>query len=76
MRSIGGTSNVVEGDHVVIATGSHPRSPPEVPIDHENIFDSDSILSMTYLPSSLTVLGAGKAEMPIESEKGSVGPST
>ncbi len=44
---------------IVIATGSRPRNPPEVPIDHQHILDSDSILSLTYLPRSLTVLGGG-----------------
>ncbi|HEX3597167.1 MAG TPA: Si-specific NAD(P)(+) transhydrogenase [Polyangiaceae bacterium] len=44
---------------VVIATGSRPRSPAEVHVDHEHVLDSDSILSMTYLPRSLAVLGAG-----------------
>ena len=45
--------------HTVIATGSRPRLPPEVPIDHEHILDSDSVLSLVYLPRTLTVLGAG-----------------
>lgn len=44
---------------VVIATGSRPRAPPEIPIDHEHLLDSDSILSMAWLPRSLTVLGSG-----------------
>lgn len=48
-----------EGDVIVIAAGSRPRAPDEVPIDHENILDSDSILSMRYLPASLAVIGAG-----------------
>ncbi|MBM4265709.1 MAG: Si-specific NAD(P)(+) transhydrogenase [Deltaproteobacteria bacterium] len=43
----------------VIATGSRPRAPSDIPVDHENILDSDSILSMIYLPRSLTVLGGG-----------------
>ena len=37
--------------HYVIATGSKPRRPPNVPIDHENVYDSDSILSLAYLPN-------------------------
>jgi NAD(P) transhydrogenase len=49
----------VRGQHIVIATGSRPRAPKEIPIDHEHVLDSDSILSMTYLPRSLVVLGAG-----------------
>lgn len=44
---------------VVVAAGSRPRTPKEVPVDHTHILDSDSILSLTYLPRSLTVLGAG-----------------
>ncbi|MCV6623900.1 MAG: Si-specific NAD(P)(+) transhydrogenase [Cellvibrionaceae bacterium] len=44
---------------VVLATGSYPRNPPNMPIDHENVLDSDSILSLLYLPKSLTVLGGG-----------------
>lgn len=51
--------HVLRAQHIIIATGSTPRKPPNIPVDHENIFDSDSILSMLYLPSSLTVLGGG-----------------
>ncbi len=47
------------GESVVIATGSRPRNPENIPIDHENVLDSDSILSLAYLPKSLTVLGGG-----------------
>ncbi|HEX3132102.1 MAG TPA: Si-specific NAD(P)(+) transhydrogenase [Planctomycetota bacterium] len=49
----------VRARFIIIATGSRPRTPPEIPIDHARILDSDSILSLTYLPHSLTVLGAG-----------------
>jgi NAD(P) transhydrogenase len=44
---------------VILAVGSRPRQPDGIPVDHEHVFDSDSILSMTYLPSSLVVLGGG-----------------
>jgi NAD(P) transhydrogenase len=43
----------------VIAAGSSPRTPDNVPVDHEHILDSDSLLSLMYLPQSLVVLGAG-----------------
>ena len=43
----------------IIATGSIPRQVEHMEVDHEFIYDSDSILSMVYLPSSLTVLGGG-----------------
>jgi NAD(P) transhydrogenase len=45
--------------NIIIASGSIPRQPDNIPVDHENIFDSDSILTMLYLPRSLTVLGGG-----------------
>jgi len=45
--------------YFIIATGSSPRAPDNIPIDHESLFDSDSLLSMMYLPNSLTVLGGG-----------------
>lgn len=49
----------ISASNIIIASGSHPRQPPNIHIDHEYIFDSDSILSMMYLPKSLTVLGGG-----------------
>ncbi|MCP4512282.1 MAG: FAD-dependent oxidoreductase, partial [Fuerstiella sp.] len=59
IRDVAGNITNVSAQHFVIATGSRPRNPPNVDVDHENIFDSDSVLSMTYLPSSLIVLGGG-----------------
>jgi len=49
----------ITADVVVVATGSRPRAPGNVPIDHEHVLDSDSVLAMGYLPQSLTVLGGG-----------------
>ena len=56
---VGGGSYTVCGKHILLATGSVPRRPEDVPVDHEHILDSDSILSMAYLPQSLIVLGGG-----------------
>lgn len=50
---------LIDVDSVVIASGSYPRTPGNIPVDHEHILDSDSILSMLYLPKSLVVLGGG-----------------
>lgn len=57
--SVGGQTRLVEARGVIIATGSRPRTPPDVPVDHEHVLDSDSVLSMAWLPRSLTVLGSG-----------------
>ncbi len=59
ITSVKGAETVLKGKSTVIATGSRPRTPPDIPVDQENILDSDSILSMIYLPRSLTVIGAG-----------------
>ncbi|MBX2808721.1 MAG: Si-specific NAD(P)(+) transhydrogenase [Cellvibrionaceae bacterium] len=52
-------TKLISAEKVIIATGSYPRKPDNIPIDHEHIYDSDSILSMLYLPKSLVVLGGG-----------------
>ncbi len=57
--SPGGRERVARARHIVLACGSRPRRPADVAVDHELVLDSDSILSMTYLPRSLVVLGAG-----------------
>jgi NAD(P) transhydrogenase len=59
INCVGGEIREISGNKIIIATGSYPRHPDNIPIDHEHLFDSDSILSMLYLPSSLTVLGGG-----------------
>jgi NAD(P) transhydrogenase len=59
MRRIDGSETTVRADVVIIATGSRPRTPPHLAVDHEHILDSDSILSLAYLPRSLLVLGGG-----------------
>jgi NAD(P) transhydrogenase len=59
VESVHGAMRRLEADVIVIATGSRPRTPPAIPVDHEHVLDSDSILSMSYLPETLTVLGGG-----------------
>lgn len=59
VTAVDGSKRQAEGQHFVIAAGSRPRTPPEIPVDHEHILDSDSILSLIYLPGTMTVLGAG-----------------
>ncbi|MEM1230481.1 MAG: Si-specific NAD(P)(+) transhydrogenase [Pseudomonadota bacterium] len=48
-----------EADHIVIASGSKPRRLPHIETDHEHIYDSDSVLSLGYLPRSMMVFGGG-----------------
>lgn len=56
---VDGSVHHLQAENIIIATGSRPRTPPNIPVDHENILDSDSILSMIYLPRSMVVVGGG-----------------
>ncbi len=46
-------------DFVVIACGTEPARPPEIPFDNESIIDSDGLLTLKQLPRSLTIVGGG-----------------
>lgn len=59
IEDVSWTATRVRAHHFVIATGSRPRAPSGIPVDHEHVLDSDSILALGYLPDSLTVLGGG-----------------
>lgn len=59
VTDVRGQVSHLHSKYIVIATGSEPRTPPHIHVDHEHLFDSDSILSMLYLPRSLVVLGGG-----------------
>jgi NAD(P) transhydrogenase len=59
MTRIDGSQITIRAPVIIIATGSRPRSPAHLAVDHEHVLDSDSILSLAYLPRSLLVLGGG-----------------
>lgn len=49
----------ISGEVILIATGSSPHHPPEIPFDGELIFDSDTILNMKSIPRKMVVVGGG-----------------
>lgn len=59
MHTVDGARQQFTAAHFVIATGSRPRNPADIPVDHEHILDSDSLLSMLYLPKSMAIIGGG-----------------
>ncbi|MEZ4269389.1 MAG: Si-specific NAD(P)(+) transhydrogenase [Myxococcota bacterium] len=59
VQGISGERTRVTAGAFIVATGSRPRHPDHIPVDHDSILDSDSILSLAYLPESLTVIGSG-----------------
>jgi NAD(P) transhydrogenase len=54
-----GAPRYLRGEVILIATGSKPHRPPEIPFDDKTIFDSDSILQMDRIPKSMIVVGGG-----------------
>ena len=56
--SEGGTETLT-ADFILIATGSQPYRPADIPFDDHFIFDSDTILGMDRIPKSMLVVGGG-----------------
>jgi NAD(P) transhydrogenase len=54
-----GGEHDLSGDVILIATGSSPFHPAEIPFDHTRICDSDSLLEMKRIPDTMAVLGGG-----------------
>ena len=44
---------------ILVATGSTPFQPPNIPFDDPDVDDSDTILQLDRLPRSMVVLGGG-----------------
>jgi NAD(P) transhydrogenase len=59
VQKLDGSRQWLKSARILLATGSRPRHVPAIAVDHEHILDSDSILSLPYLPQSLLVLGSG-----------------
>ncbi|MGE3954871.1 MAG: Si-specific NAD(P)(+) transhydrogenase [Parachlamydiales bacterium] len=49
----------IEGRFFLLATGSKPRNPTNIPFDKEVILDSTRLLDIDQVPESLLVLGSG-----------------
>jgi NAD(P) transhydrogenase len=49
----------VSGDMILIATGTQPLRPEEIPFDDKTIIDSDGILQLKEIPKSMLVVGGG-----------------
>jgi NAD(P) transhydrogenase len=54
-----GDEDLLTATFIVIATGSRPRRPEEIPFNDVTICDSDSILSTEVIPKSMIVMGGG-----------------
>ena len=50
---------ILQGEKILIATGSSPVRPLLFPFDQPHIYDSDTILDLDQLPETIAVVGAG-----------------
>jgi dihydrolipoamide dehydrogenase len=55
----GGGTTVIEGGHIVLATGSRPNTLPGLEIDGERVISSDDALELRHVPGSVVILGGG-----------------
>src|SRR6516165_3593655 len=49
----------ITGDVILIATGSYPFRPPAFPFHDPRVYDSDTILTLHEIPTSMLVVGGG-----------------
>ena len=56
---IEGPEITIKADNFVLATGSHPRTLPDITVDGRYICTSDHIMNLDHFPRSLVILGAG-----------------
>jgi len=50
---------LIEGAHIVLASGSEPRSLPGLEIDGQRVITSDHALELDHVPASVVILGGG-----------------
>jgi dihydrolipoyl dehydrogenase len=55
----GGDAQELTARHIIVATGSSPRSVPGVGIDHTRIISSDEAIHLPEVPASLVIMGSG-----------------
>jgi len=54
-----GKKSILKAEHVILATGSRPRSLPFLKIDHDRVWDSTDAMLAESPPKTLAVIGAG-----------------
>lgn len=54
-----GTTSVLRGRFILIATGSSPVRPAHIPFDHPSVVDADGVLQLSRMPASMVIVGAG-----------------
>jgi NAD(P) transhydrogenase len=53
------TTQLLTAQKIIVATGTFPARPSDIPFDGKSILTSDEILSLPYLPATMIVVGGG-----------------
>ena len=53
------TKKIIYAENIIIATGSKPRSLPNIDVDEKVIMTSDGVDHMSEFPKSMVIVGAG-----------------
>lgn len=53
------TKEQIKADKFIIATGARPRELPNIPIDGEQVIDSEKAMQLEKQPKKLVIIGAG-----------------
>ncbi|MGB8516595.1 MAG: Si-specific NAD(P)(+) transhydrogenase [Gallionella sp.] len=59
VTDVSGNTRKLSAEVIVLASGSRPRRPGDIPFDKKTVLDSTSILNLRHLPDSLVVVGGG-----------------
>ncbi|MDE7134227.1 MAG: FAD-dependent oxidoreductase, partial [Rikenellaceae bacterium] len=54
-----GTTDTIQAEHIILATGSRPRQLPTIPIDGDKVISYREALTLSHMPSSMVVIGSG-----------------
>jgi NAD(P) transhydrogenase len=57
--SSGGPEQRLQAGVILIATGSRPLRPPEIPFEDPDVHDSESIIGLDRIPRTMVVVGGG-----------------
>src|SRR5438034_3513359 len=74
IRKLNGDLDLLKASFIVIATGSRPRRPADIPFNDVTICDSDSFLSTEAIPKSMVVMGGVAIGSEYASVSASYGP--
>ena len=68
VRDPEGRERTLHARVILLATGSRPYHPPDIPFEDPDVHDSDTILSLERLPERILIIGGG----PVGSEYASI----